>query len=343
MHTASCVCASCSGRPRTSLFADVVDQTEAADVPAPEETEAVAEVAAPVETEAVAVPAEVEALDGIESSEEAHNVERPARKTLQKKKPKGTELSELVIGSMVTGSVRSIQSYGAFVDIGAQTDGLLHISQLSAGYVASVNDVIKEGEELQVRIVSIDTAKGQVALSLMSQEEADDSEKAAKQQQNRPQRQSGGRRDDSAALSALTEKGWDPAGFVEGTVVSTVDFGCFVRIDLSLLNSECAGQLDGLVHISALRAGRVNSVTDVVSVDEKVKVRVKSITGTKVSLTMMSVEEEEAKNEERGGGGGFGGGGGGFEGAKDWKESLEKIDVDQPTFTNRIIVQDRRK
>jgi predicted RNA-binding protein with RPS1 domain len=101
--------------------------------------------------------------------------------------------------------------------------------------------------------------------------------------------------------------------------------------------------LDGLVHISALAAGRVNSVTDIVSVDEKVKVRVKSITGTKVSLTMMSVEEEEAKNEERGGGGGFGGGGGGFEGAKDWKESLEKIDVDQPTFTNRIIVQDRRK
>jgi predicted RNA-binding protein with RPS1 domain len=76
-------------------------------------------------------------------------------------------------------------------------------------------------------------------------------------------------------------------------------------------------------------------VTDVVSVDEKVKVRVKSITGSKVSLTMMSVEEEEAKSEERGGG--YGGGGGGFEGAKDWKESLEKIDETQPTFTNKMI------
>jgi elongation factor Ts len=249
----------------------------------------------------------------------------------------------LVIGSMVTGSVRSIQSYGAFVDIGAQTDGLLHISQLSSGYVASVGDVIKEGEEVQVRIVSIDTAKGQVALSMMSQEEAADSQQAAQQQQNRPKRQSGGRRDDSAALASLNEKGWDTAGFVEGTVVSTVDFGCFVRIDTSLLNSECEGQLDGLVHISALRAGRVSSVTDVVSVDEKVKVRVKSIAGSKVSLTMMSVEEEEAKSEERGGGGGSFGGGGGFEGAKDWKESLEKMDATQPSFTNRIIVEDRRK
>merc|ERR1712183_1004543 len=121
----------------------------------------------------------------------------------------------------------------------------------------------------------------------------------------------------------------------EGTVVSTVDFGCFVKIDSSVLNSECKGEMDGLVHISALATGRVNSVSDVVSVDQKVQVRVKSITGNKVSLTMLSVEDEQSKMDS-------------FspavnEGAKDWKESVEKLEATMPVFKNGPIIEDRRK
>lgn len=320
-HPASCGCVSCSARRGTALFADVAE--------AEAETEAEPEV-----------PAEVAALDGIESEEEAHNAERPARQNLQKKKrtPKGKEISELEVGSTVSGKVRTITAYGAFVDIGAQTDGLLHISQLASGFVANVNDVLKEGQEIEVRIVNVDTKKNQVALSLMSEEEAE----AASQprQRERPQRQQRqSRRDDSAVQKALAEKGWDSSAFVEGTVVSTVDFGCFVRIDTSLLNSECEGELDGLVHISALGTGRVGSVTDVVNVDDKVQVRVKSIAGNKVSLTMLSADQEDEKQEARGPGAASGPE---PEGAKDWKDIVGKMQADAPTFTNRPLVDDRR-
>lgn len=317
LHSAACTCGACSGRRGTALFADVASE---------------AEIPAEVEAE---VPAEVEAMDGIASNDEAHNVERPARKELKKKR-KGVDITELEIGSMVSGKVRSITNYGAFVDIGAQTDGLLHISQLAAGYVANVNDVLKEGQSIDVRIVNIDTAKGQVGLSMMTEEEAAAGEAAAGEQRG-SRRQGNNRRDDNAALKSLSEKGFDSSAFVEGTVVSTVDFGCFVRINASVLNSECEGELDGLVHISCLGANRVNSVTDVVNVDQKVQVRCKSIDGNKVSLTMLSVEAEEEKAES------FGGSPREQVGAKDWKESLERMQKEAPVFENLPVVENRRR
>ena len=327
-----CSCAACSGRRGTALFADVAES----DAEAPAD-----------------VPAEVEALDGIESQDEAHNTERPARSQLKKKRPtKGKELSEFTEGTMVTGRVKSIASYGAFIDIGAQTDGLLHISQLTSGYVSNVSDVLAEGQEIQVRIMNIDIGKNQVALSLMTEEEEAAGQQAAKEQreqrQQREQRsersdsRQSNRRDDDPTLRSLSEKGWDTDAFVEGTVVSTVDFGCFVRINASLLNSECEGEFDGLVHISALGTNRVGSVKDVVNVDDKVQVRCKSIQGNKVSLTMLSSQEESAKNEASGGGGG-GRDSAPAEGAKDWMEQLEKVQSQMPTFVNKAVVQDRRK
>lgn len=293
------------------LFADVAEETE--------------------------VPAEVEAMEGVESSDEAHNLERPARAALKKKKP-GKDISEFAEGTTVTGTVKSIASYGAFIDIGASTDGLLHVSQLSAGFVSDVSEVVKEGQEVSVRIVKIDASKGQIGLSMMTEEEA----AAAK-----PARRTGGggnrgRRDDSAVLNALNEKGWDQAVMVEGTVVSTVDFGAFVKVDASTLNGECEGSFDGLVHISALKVGRVGSVTDVVKANDKVQVRCKFIDNGKVSLTMLSVEDEEAEAAK---GGGRGNNGPRFndpfdegEGAKDWKESVASIDEEQPVFKNTPMI-----
>jgi len=318
-----CACTGCmNSRSATALFADVAEET-----PVAEETE---------------VPAEVEAMEGVESADEAHNLERPARAALKKKKK---DISEFAEGTTVKGVVKSLATYGAFVDIGASTDGLLHVSQLSATFVSDVSEVVKEGQEVEVRIVKIDAAKGQIGLSMMTEEES------AAAKPSRPARggggQRGGRRDDSALLNTLNEKGWDATVMVEGTVVSTVDFGAFVKVDASTLNSECEGTFDGLVHISVLKVGRVASVSDVVSPNDKVQVRCKSIDGSKVSLTMLSVEQEEEKAAQ---GGGRGGGGGGFEdqfdpgpGAKDWKESVAKIDEEQPTFTNSPLIIDNRK
>jgi predicted RNA-binding protein with RPS1 domain len=74
-----------------------------------------------------------------------------------------------------------------------------------------------------------------------------------------------------------------------------LDFGAFVRFDASQL-ADVTGELDGLVHISALTAGRAESVKSVVSVGDRVQVRVREldIKGKKVSLSMISKEEEEA-------------------------------------------------
>lgn len=95
------------------------------------------------------------------------------------------------------------------------------------------------------------------------------------------------------------------------------------------------------MHISALRNGRVSSVTDVVSADEKVQVRVKNIDGNKVSLTMLTLEDEESKaqtSDDRN-----------FDidsvgdGASNWKELLVEIDGDMPEFHNMAVIEDRRK
>ncbi|VEU36196.1 unnamed protein product [Pseudo-nitzschia multistriata] len=307
---ARCNCPSCAGR-LTKLFADVAEETE--------------------------VPAEVEAMEGVESADEAHNLERPARAALKKKKPSGKDLSEFTEGTTVKGTIKSIASYGAFVDIGASTDGLLHVSQLSAGFVSDVSEVVSEGQEVDVRIVNIDSAKGQIGLSMMTEEEAAAAKPARRSGGNKRQ---GGRRDDSAVLGALREKGWDEATMVEGTVVSTVDFGAFVKVDASTLNSECEGSFDGLVHISALKVGRVGSVTDVVNANDTVKVRCKSIDGNKVSLTMLSVEEEEAERASgaRSSGPTFNDPFDEGEGAKDWKESVAAIDEEQPVYKNTPLI-----
>lgn len=299
------------------------------------------------------VPAEVAAIDGVLSEDEQHNTERPARKALKKKGPQGKPLSEFEIGQTLKGRVKTIASYGAFIDIGAETDGLLHISQLSVEYVANVKDFLEINKEYDVRIAKIDQAKRQIALSLLSEQEEEDANSAmasrAQKSENKRSYNSnnqGGRKDNGSILSSLQDKGWNPEIFVEGKVVSIVDFGAFVNVDASQLNSDVTGIFDGLVHISAISTKRTTSVSDVLKVDEQVKVRVKSIDGGKVSLTMVSVEDEKEKNESRGGGGG--GSFGGYEsgqgdGAKDWKESLEKILAAGPTFSNRLVITDRRK
>jgi len=322
-HPVGCLCGACASR--TALFADAV-------------AEGGADTAADAGDEDV--PAEVEALDGIESSDEAHNAERPARKSLKKKGPRGKPLSEFTVGETITGKVKSVVSYGAFLDIGAQTDGLLHISQLSVDYVSDVQSVLEVGQEVQVRILNVDEKKSQVALTLLSEEDeqkAKESSGRPKQQQQRQDRPK--RRDDGAVLTQLSEKGWSTDQFVEGTVVSTVDFGAFVRVDASQLNPDVEGELDGLVHISALTPGRADSVTSIVNVNDKVKVRVKGLSNNKVSLSMISPEDEREAAEARGN---RGGGGPSQEGNKEWRKDMESLTTSMPKFENRPMVVDLR-
>lgn len=324
--------------------ADTVEATSAT-----EDEVAVAAVEAPLDVE---VPSEVLAMDGVQSEDEAHNADRPARKSL-KKKPKGLPLSDFKVGDTIKAKAKGVAAYGAFMDIGAETDGLLHISNLSTDFVSSVKEVIEVGQEYDVRILTIDLTKKQVGLTLLTEEQ--ESEAAAnaarparrEQQQQRPKGSdnSGGgnanRRDDGVVLQQLQEKGWDESSFVSGTVVSSVDFGAFVRVDASQLNAEVSGEFDGLVHISALAAGRVKSVSDVVKVGDVVQVRCTSIEQRKVSLTMVSEAAAAEAAEARGG---MGDGSQDVpQGNKEWKADMEKLQEGMPVFSNRPVVVNNRK
>lgn len=296
------------------------------------------------------VPAEVVAMDGVESEDEAHNVERPARASgtaKHSKKSKGTPISELEIGSTVEGKVKTITSYGAFLDIGASTDALLHVSRLSDDFVSNVEDIIKAGDVVSVRIVNIDAEKGQVAVSMRSEEaEAKASEGRGGRTKDRPRRSGGDRAAQRSAMQALVDAGFDDSKFIEGEVQSTLDFGAFVRFAINDLGEGLEGEIDGLVHISALAVGRVNSVADICKPGDKVQVRVKAIDAGagKVSLSMISeADEPKPRDRQQRKGGGKNMFSGDDMGADDWKEQLESFQTNMPAFKNMPIVEDKRK
>jgi predicted RNA-binding protein with RPS1 domain len=327
--------------------------------------------------EGVDVPVEVEAMDGVASEIEAHNVERPARGSgigkhnKDGEKQARTDLSDLVIGSEVLAKVKTITTYGAFLDIGARSDALVHVSRLSDGFVANVGDILKQGDEVSVRIISVDPEKNQIAVTMRSAEAESRAAEggsssaggrpAATKRRERPQRSGGDQAAQAASINALLERGYDESLFVEGEVVSSLDFGAFVRFDTAQLGEGLSGELDGLVHISALAEGRTSSVSDVVKVGDKVKVRVREVDASagRISLSMLSKEQEEKsrpapreRNNDGGGGGKGGRGGDGASavssswkttGAADWKERMEEFTKDQPVFANDLVVVDRRK
>ncbi|KAK9697704.1 hypothetical protein RND81_08G054900 [Saponaria officinalis] len=73
---------------------------------------------------------------------------------------------DLVPGAIFNGKVRSIQPFGAFIDIGAFTDGLVHVSRMSDTFVKDVNDVVSLGQEVKVRLVEVNTETGRISLSM---------------------------------------------------------------------------------------------------------------------------------------------------------------------------------
>ena len=69
------------------------------------------------------------------------------------------------MGEIYDGIVKSIQPYGAFVEINKGTDGLLHISEITWKRLEKVEEVLKEGEKIQVKLMSIDQKSGKMKLS----------------------------------------------------------------------------------------------------------------------------------------------------------------------------------
>ncbi len=81
-------------------------------------------------------------------------------------KPLMYEWKDLQPEIVVKGKVVRIESYGAFIDIGAERPGMIHVSELARGYVKNASDVVKEGDEVEAMIINVDRKKRQIRLSI---------------------------------------------------------------------------------------------------------------------------------------------------------------------------------
>ena len=126
---------------------------------------------------------------------------------------------ELKEGAIVTGTVRTLMPYGAFIDLGG-IDGLLHVSDISFARVAKPEDVLVVGQELQLKILKIDPGTQKISLGL-------------KQLQPEPWLTAPGR-------LAVNQR-------ITGTVTRLADFGAFVEIEPGI---------KGLIHISEMSYGK---------------------------------------------------------------------------------------
>ena len=76
------------------------------------------------------------------------------------------DLNDLKPDMVLTGTVRNVIDFGAFVDIGVHQDGLVHISEICDRYIRHPSEVLSVGDIVQVRILSVDVAKKRIALSM---------------------------------------------------------------------------------------------------------------------------------------------------------------------------------
>ena len=81
--------------------------------------------------------------------------------------PNVKTFDDVRIGMVLPGIVNNITAFGCFVDIGIKESGLVHISQLKDGYVSDVNEVVKLHQQVQVKVIEVDTARKRISLSMI--------------------------------------------------------------------------------------------------------------------------------------------------------------------------------
>ena len=75
-------------------------------------------------------------------------------------------IEDLTIGMEMTGTVRNVIDFGAFVDIGVHEDGLVHISQICNHFIKHPSEVLKVGDIVKVKVISVDVQKKRIGLSM---------------------------------------------------------------------------------------------------------------------------------------------------------------------------------
>ncbi|MDZ5472058.1 S1 domain-containing post-transcriptional regulator GSP13 [Bacillus sp. 31A1R] len=112
---------------------------------------------------------------------------------------------KIEVGSVIKGKVTGIQPYGAFVALDENTQGLVHISEVTHGFVKDINEHLKVGDEVNVKVLSVDEAAGKIGLSIRATEEAPEVPAAAPKAKKQPRK-----RQAAAAIKQDTET---PQGF----------------------------------------------------------------------------------------------------------------------------------
>ena len=93
----------------------------------------------------------------------------------------------VAVGSVVEGKVVSVMPFGAFVDIGNKQSGLVHISEVSSRYVKDINECVKKGDTVKVKVIKIDDS-GKISLSIKQAEEKKERAPKARQEKKGPVR-----------------------------------------------------------------------------------------------------------------------------------------------------------
>ncbi len=170
--------------------------------------------------------------------------------------------SGLNVDDVVEGTVMRFTDYGAFVDLGG-IDGLLHISEISWGKLKHPDEVLKIGQKINVKILSMNREKGKISLGL---------------KQTTPE-----------PWSVINDN-YSVGQTVKGTVVQLKEYGAFVELEPGL---------DGLVHISEVANKRVANIGDELTVGQEVNAKILDIDTERkrISLSIKDALGEDAPEE----------------------------------------------
>jgi len=179
----------------------------------------------------------------IELDRQRNNVVLSRKEQLEEeyRAAKAHTFATLKEGEIVKGVVRRLADFGAFVDIGSGVEGLLHVSELAWSRVRHPSDVLKEGQEINVKVLNVDRENERISLSL---------------------------KETLADPWSDIDTRYAVGDLLRGTVTRVVDFGAFVKLE---------DGVEGLVHISQMADHHVNSPSEIVSPGSEVDVKVVSL------------------------------------------------------------------
>ncbi|GEK35611.1 hypothetical protein KSI01_31440 [Kurthia sibirica] len=175
---------------------------------------------------------------------------------------KSEVIKTIQAGDIIEGTVQRIATFGAFVDLGG-VDGLVHISQIAHEHVENVSSVLKEGQKVNVKVLSVDPSEERISLSI---------------------------KDTLAGPWENIEEKAPKGAILKGTVRRLVTFGAFVEI---------LPGIEGLVHISQISHKHINTPHEVLQEGQEIEAKVLEVNEDekRIALSIKALVEEEDSGE----------------------------------------------